>query len=82
MANFVTTNRSIHPQVVSDRTRPCQLSTSVADRILQVTINVETHETVDVDTMPKRDHEWPDMANSRSYAGKRSVSGGPRAYAV
>ncbi|EKM59054.1 uncharacterized protein PHACADRAFT_249233 [Phanerochaete carnosa HHB-10118-sp] len=62
MANFMTTNQSIHQQVV--------------------TINIETHETVDVDSDPKHDPEWPDMAGSRPSAGKRGVSGDPKAYAV
>ena len=61
MSNFVTANRSIHPQV---------------------TINVETHEMVDVGPLPKHDPEWPDMVSSHSTASKRSVTGDPKAYGV
>ena len=47
----------------------------------QVTINVETHEMVDVGPLPKHDPEWPDMVSSHS-SGNRSVSGDPKAYGV
>lgn len=53
-----------------------------ADHISQVTINVETHEMVDVGPLPKHDPEWPDMVSSHSSASKRSVSGDPKAYGV
>ena len=32
----------------------------------QVTINVETHEMVDIGALPKQDPEWPDMVSSDS----------------
>ena len=55
MSNFVSTNRSVHPQV---------------------TINVETHEMIDI---PKEDPEWPDTVSSNF--GK-SVHGNQVKYAV
>lgn len=58
MSNFVTTNRSMRPQV---------------------TINVETHEMVDIGNLPKQDPEWPDMVSSDS--GK-SMHGAQEKYAV
>lgn len=60
MSNFVTANRSVHPQV---------------------TINVETHEMVDVGPLPKHDPEWPDMVSSNSTTSRRSVPENPKAYA-
>ncbi|KIP10607.1 hypothetical protein PHLGIDRAFT_125469 [Phlebiopsis gigantea 11061_1 CR5-6] len=47
----------------------------------QVTINIETHEIVEVDPSTKHDPEWPDMVSTNS--SRKSTNGNhPKSYAV
>ena len=39
---------------------------------MKVTINVETHETVEIDPLAKHDPEWPDMVSTNS--SKKSIN--------